>query len=331
MVFVYKKVVGDKSYYYLRASSVRKGKVVVKDVAYLGNSISAVKEALGRLPAQKEKIEKSYRKINLFLESNHFLEEAGKLKLKKDDYFGETVFVVEACTLHFNKVFKKSHELTQRETFDSFLVEYAFNTTAIEGNTITLKEARNLLDEGLTPKGKTLREIHDLQNTKKVFNSLDFKKNITHELIKKIHAGLLENIDSRTEYRDRDVRITKSHFKSTPWHLVKADLDLLLKWYNENKKMLHPFVVAVIFHHKFEKIHPFFDGNGRTGRLLMNFILLKNNCPPLIIQKKHRSEYLDALSEADGTFPNQAPPELYQELIQLAAAELNETYWNNFL
>ncbi|MDO8648097.1 MAG: Fic family protein [Candidatus Diapherotrites archaeon] len=330
MVYVYKKMIAGKPYYYLRASSISKGKSVVKDIAYLGNSIENAKKEIERLPQFKDKIEKSYRKIRLFLESNHYLEGAQKAKLKHDDFLKENQAIVEACALHYNKAFKKLDALTQKEILDNFIVEYAFNTTAIEGNTIGLKEARGLLEEGLTPKDKTLREIHDLQNTKRVFESLDLKRQLSRELIKEIHAGLLENIDSRNEYRIRDIMVTKSRFKPSPYYKVREDMDFLLEWFDKNKK-LHPFVLAVIFHHKFEKIHPFMDGNGRTGRMLMNFILLKNNYPPEILQKKHRSEYLEILNEADKAFITEAKPEHYAGLIAFATAELNETYWNNFL
>jgi Fic family protein len=331
MVFIFKKTVGGKSYYYLRASSRKGAKVISKDVAYLGSSVAEVKEALPKLPKFKKDIEKAYRKVNLILESNRFLEEAGRARPKADIFLGNSLFSVEACALHFNKVFGKLDSLTKKEIFDNFVVEFAFNTTSIEGNTIDLKEARELLEDGLTPKGKTLREIYDLQNTKRVFEGLDFGEDISHEFIKKTHADLLENIDVRTEYRARDIIVTKSRFKSAPFHLVKSELDLLIKWYSENKKKLHPFVLAVIFHHKFEKIHPFMDGNGRTGRMLMNFILMKNKYPPVIIQKKNRPEFLDALSTADESFVTEAMPEKYSELTQFVAAELNETYWNNFL
>lgn len=331
MVYVYKKTIGGKPYYYLRASSTKNGKIIVKDIAYLGNSITRVKLELGKLSQFKDKIEKSYRKINLFLESNHFLEEVQKAKLKTGKFLGESTLIVEACAFHYNKVFKKLDSLTQKEILDNFIVEYAYNTTAIEGNTIGLKEARDLLEEGLTPKGKTLREIYDLQNTKKVFETLDFSKELSHEFIKETHAWLLENIDPRTEYRNRDITVTRAKFKATPYYQIKQDMGLLLDWYSDNKKKIHAFALATIFHHKFEKIHPFFDGNGRTGRMLMNFILMKNNYPPTILQKKHRSEYLDALNKADKALISKTRPEDYFELISLAVAELNETYWNNFL
>ncbi len=331
MVFIYKKIVGAKTYFYLRASEREGNKVFSKDIAYLGDSIASAREELSKLSKYKKEIEKSYRKINLFLESNHYLELAQKSKSKRDEFLEDSLYEVEACKLHYTNVFKKLDTLTQKQILDNFVVEYAFNTTSIEGNTIGLAEARDLLEEGLTPKGKTLREIYDLQNTKKVFENLDLTKDISHTLIKKVHAELLDRIDSRTEYRPIDVRITNSRFKVTPFYMVVKDLNLLIEWYTKNKQKLHPLVLAGIFHHKFEKIHPFLDGNGRTGRMLMNFILMKKNYPPIIIQKKYRSDYLDALSEADESFVSSAEKKDYEKLIKFETNELIEMYWNIFL
>ncbi|VVB99766.1 Fic/DOC family protein [uncultured archaeon] len=331
MVYIYKKMVGGKSYYYLRASSRKGEKVSVKDIAYLGNSIAEAKESLSKLPKYKEKIDKAYRNIGLFVESNHFLEEAQNMKLKADPFLGEKLAEVEACRLHYSKFFGKQDPETKKEIFQNFLVNFALNTASIEGNTISLTEARDLLEEGLTPKGKTLREIYDLQNTEKVFNSLDFTKELSHEFIESMHDCLLENIDSRKAYRTRDIIVTRSRFKSTPGHLVKLDMDLLLKWFNGNRRKLHPFVLAAIFHHKFEKIHPFMDGNGRTGRMLLNFILMKNGYPPVIIRKKIRADYLDALSRVDSFFLDAAEPKQYLPLVKLVAQELTENYWNIFM
>src|SRR3989344_2926021 len=75
MAYIYRKVVGGKAYYYLRASARKGNKVLVKDIAYLGSSIKEAREALGKMPKFRDKIDKAYRKINLFLESNHFIEE----------------------------------------------------------------------------------------------------------------------------------------------------------------------------------------------------------------------------------------------------------------
>jgi len=333
MVYIYKKPIGNKNYYYLRASEKKGKKLVTKDIAYLGSSIEEVKKNLDKLSQYKENIRKSYKKINFVLESNHFLEKAQKLKLKKDDYLKDKTNDVEACKIHFNELFRKLNELTKKEIFKNYVIEFAYNTASIEGNTINLEEARNLLNEGITPKDKTLREIYDLQNTEKVFFDLlnnKLKDKLDHNFIIEIHDKLLENIDERKGYRKTDIRVIKSNFDATPGKYVKTDIDLLLKWFNETKGKIHPLILAIAFHHKFEKIHPFMDGNGRTGRMLMNYILLSNNLPPTIIHKRTRKEYLEAMREADEVDLWKINDN-YNELIAYGADEFIDTYWNLFL
>jgi len=332
MVYIYRKIVGGKPYYYLRVSERKGKKVMARDIAYLGSSIDEVKQSLDNLPQYKESIRKAHKTIHSFLESNHFLEKVLALKLKEDKFLGEKLEEIEACRLHYNNVFKKRDELTKKEIWNNFIVEFAFNTTSIEGNTITLKEAKSLLEEGMTPKNKTLREIYDLQNTEKVFlHLLEVKDELTNEFIINVHRGLVENIDARTGYRKEDIRVFKSHFDATPGPYVLADMKLLLRWYNENKNRLHPLVLAVIFHHKFEKIHPFMDGNGRTGRMLVNYILMIAEYPPLILHKRSRLEYLDVLKKADDSDLTKSSVDDYSQLAQFAADEMAISYWELFL
>ncbi|MFA4887590.1 MAG: Fic family protein [Candidatus Nanoarchaeia archaeon] len=332
MVYIYKKPIGNNTYYYLRASERKGNKSIVKDLAYLGTSLEEVKTALNKLPEHSNNIRKTYKTIHTFLESNHYLEKIKEHKLKKDDYLKEQLEDIEACKLHYTTVFTHQPDLTKQEILKNFLIEFAYNTTSIEGNTITLQEARNLLQDGLTPKNKTLREIYDLQNTEKVFfQLLTSHEEVTHQFIINLHKELMNNIDPRIGYRTTDVRVIKANFKATPAPYVKTDMGLLLDWYKKNKNNLHPFVLATAFHHKFERIHPFLDGNGRTGRMLLNYLLLKNNYPPTIIHKKTRTTYLKALREADKADLFQLPKDHYQELIQFTAEELATTYWNIFL
>ena len=332
MVYIYKKIIGKKPYYYLRASEKKGSRLITKDMAYLGNSIEEAKKALDKLPQYKKKIRKAYKTLNKFLESNHSLEKAKALKLRKDEFLDKKQIEIEACKLHYNDIFKKKDDLTKKEILKNFVIEFAFNTTSIEGNTITLQEARNLLEEGMTPKNKTLREIHDLQNTEKVFFSiLESNEDLSNEFIIKTHSGLMENIDMRKGYRTIDIRVFRANFKSTPAPYVKTDMDLLLKWYGKNKSTLHPLVLATIFHHKFEKIHPFMDGNGRTGRMLMNYILIQNGYPPIVIHKKTRAEYLEALRDADKSDLTKASKEDYFSLVQFTSDEMVNSYWSIFL
>jgi Fic family protein len=333
MVYIYKKPLGDKTYYYLRASEKKGKKLITKDIAYLGSSIEEVKINLEKLSECKEKIRKSYKILNTFLESNHFLEKVKKLKIKQDSFLKEKTNEIEACKLHYSEVFDKLPELTKKEIFKNYVIEFAYNTTSIEGNTINLEEARNLLNEGITPKDKTLREIYDLQNTEKVFFELleKDKIEIDHDLIVYIHDKLLENIDARNGYRTTDIRVVHSNFDATPGKYVKTDMDLLLKWFKENQNKLHPLVLAIVFHHKFERIHPFLDGNGRTGRMIANYILLKKHLPPMIIHKKTRNEYLEAMREADESNLWKLEESKYTDLINYGISEFIEAYWSLFL
>jgi fido (protein-threonine AMPylation protein) len=333
MVYIYRKVIGNKEYYYLRASIREKDRIITKDIAYLGSDLGRVREQVDELPKKyHEQIRKTYKTIQRFLDINSYREQA-KEKLPKGTFLSpDSLLNIEAAHIHYQTRFPKKDPLTQQETWKEFIIEFAFNTTSIEGNTITLKEAAHLLVESRVPKDKTLREIYDLQNTEKTFNSIlrDAPQEITHDLIQDIHRGLLANIDNRNGYRTDEVRVFKAAFASTPAPYVMTDMELFLKW-TDTQKDLHPFVRAVIFHHKFEKIHPFMDGNGRTGRMLMNVLLLSQSYPPLIIRKKNRPAYLDALHRADKSPPLKAEKEHYADLLEFTAKEYAENYWHIFL
>lgn len=331
MVYVYKKTKGKKEYYYLRASKRIGAKKVEKDIAYLGDSAETARKKLPEVARNKQEIKKSYRKINNFLENEYYRNKVKRLKLKEDEYLGGHLIDIEACRMHYLKEFDKLDKETKREVFENFSVEFAYNTTSLEGNTITLKEAKKFFEDGRTPANRKLREIYDLENTREtLFWLMGGKKILTHKLITDIHKKLMDRVDKRLGYRTKDIKVFKSHFDASPGIYVKTDMELLLKWYNENKKKLHPFVLACIFHHKFEKIHPFYDGNGRTGRMLMNYILMGTGYPPSVIYKKTREDYLDALGSADKV--NLTKVDIrYKTLVQYIADETIVSYWNLFL
>lgn len=331
MVYIYKKSKGNRTYYYLRASKRKGNKKVEKDIAYLGSSIEEARKKFPEIARKKQEIRKSYRKINMFLEGEYYKNKIKELKLKKDDYLGDALTDIEACKLHYKKVFQKLDKQSQKEILENFSIEFSYNTTSIEGNTITLEEAKKFFEEGKTPANRELREIYDLRNTREVFFWLmDEKKEINAALIIEIHKRLLKDVDERVGFRTKDIRVFQSHFDASPGIYVNADMDLLLKWYKENKKKLHPFVLASMFHHKFEKIHPFFDGNGRAGRMLMNYVLLRSGYPPSVIYKKTRSDYLEALSSADRVNLTETN-EKYKKLVKYLADETIVSYWNLFL
>lgn len=185
------------------------------------------------------------------------------------------------------------------ESFDkSFDVEYAHNSTAIEGNTLTLIQTRAILEEGLSVGGKTLREIYEVTNHAKAFAYV--KKRVSEGLpldesaMKDIHALLMENILMGGVYRNVEVRISGAGFKppapNEMYRQVKnffADLPY--------RTDLNPIELAAWMHAEFVKIHPFVDGNGRTSRMLMNYQLMAGGFLPISIAKESRLEYFEAL------------------------------------
>ncbi len=203
---------------------------------------------------------------------------------------------------------------------DVIYTKYSQGSTAIEGNTLTLREAHLLLDEGVTPQGKDLREVYELVNFKDLRMYIKgYKGDITESFIKKVHSILMNNLlESPGEYRRIFVLIEGADYEPPPAFEVQDLMRELVQWYNHNKDKMHSLELAGVFHARFETIHPFIDGNGRVGRALMNFILEKRGYPLIYLGLEHRNEYIDAVANAN--------KEDYKPLIKLLSRVLKETH-----
>lgn len=185
---------------------------------------------------------------------------------------------------------------------NTFFTELTYNSNAIEGSSLSLEDTELILNEGLVPKGKTLREINEAKNHKEAINFLNSYKGDLDELfILKLHAIILKDISERFagKYRENPVRIFGSNVSFPSYEKVPQLVKNLVYWYKLNKNKMHAFELAVVFSVKFVSIHPFVDGNGRVSRLLMNFILKKNNYPWINIYNKQREDYLKAVRQAN--------------------------------
>ncbi|MEK6859491.1 MAG: Fic family protein [Nanoarchaeota archaeon] len=261
--------------YYYRVKSIKKNKKVLKKKIYLGVNLN--KEDL----MKKEK--EADKKLNLF--------EA--ILDKKDIEFLDKI----------KKDFSREPKENFENRYEAFCSLFTHNSTAIEGNTLTLSETNYLLFENIVPSSRSLREINEVLNHKKAFDFiLSYKEDITREFILELHRLVVMNtlredlVSQIGKYRTVQVFIG-NHIPPRP-HEVPEKITNLLKWYSKNKNKIHPLVVASYFHTEFEKIHPFVDGNGRTGRLLMNFILHKNNYPMINILNSRKFKYYKVLQEA---------------------------------
>ncbi len=184
---------------------------------------------------------------------------------------------------------------------EAVFVKYAQGTTAIEGNTVTPRQASELLEHNVTPSGKTLREIHELTNFRDLQKFLDgYKGDVSERLIKHMHAIIERNISEILgAYRQIQVWIEKADYVPPPPFELPTLMKELIEWYRKNKGRLHPFELGILLHTKFVTIHPFTNGNGRIGRALLNFVLQKNGYPALFLDLGNRERYLDAAAEVN--------------------------------
>ncbi len=180
---------------------------------------------------------------------------------------------------------------------EEFLVEYTYNSTAIEGNTLTLRETDMVL-KGITIDKKPIKDHLEVIGHKDAFNYLadlvKEKEPLSENLIKQIHTLVLaDKPEDRGIYRRVAVKIIGAkHFTENPL-LIADKMEELIKEFNADKNT-NIIRKLALFHIKFEAIHPFIDGNGRTGRLLVNFELMKKGYPPIDIKYADRKAYYDA-------------------------------------
>lgn len=190
---------------------------------------------------------------------------------------------------------------------EQFEIEMTYNSNAIEGNSLTLRETFLVLSEGITIKGKPLKDHLEATNHKEaldfLYDLVDHEKNITFSeyLIKNLHQLVTQNIEKEWagRYRNAPVRITGTAHQPPDALELPHLMHDLVRWTGDQQKKMHVVELAAILQHKFVHIHPFFDGNGRTARLLMNVLLLQKGYPLVIILKNDRKRYYRVLQEAD--------------------------------
>lgn len=188
---------------------------------------------------------------------------------------------------------------------EALMLEWTYNSNSIEGNTLTLRETQLVLQEGITIKGKSLREHFEAKNHETAINYLytlvDKNYVLNSKDVLSLHGFVLRSIEDEFAGRLRNagVRISGANFIPPNASKVSDLLEELVSYINDNPQQLHIIELATVFHHKLVWIHPFFDGNGRTVRLAMNLLLMKYGFPPAIILKNDRKKYYEALNQAN--------------------------------
>lgn len=189
---------------------------------------------------------------------------------------------------------------------EQFAIEMTYNSNAIEGNRLTLRETQLVISEGITVRGKSLKDHLEAKNHNEAIHFLydllekDKRHTISEHLIRSLQQLIVSESDPEVagKYRTGNVSILGSKHNPPDAIEIPKLMQDLLKWIRKSAKM-HPVELAALAHHKLVHIHPFFDGNGRTARLFMNLLLLQKGYPLVIILKNDRKKYYAALEKAD--------------------------------
>lgn len=240
---------------------------------------------------------------------------------RNDSPYAELFTEVDALKAELDK----RRPLTQGELQrlrDEFLIEYTYNSNAIEGNTLTLQETALVL-EGITVDKKPLKDHLEAVGHRDAFLYVqDLVKNnvpFSESIIKQIHTlVLMDRPDDRGVYRRIPVRIMGAFHVPPDPILVLEQMENLVAEFVGNKK-LHPIERAALFHLRFEGIHPFVDGNGRTGRLILNLMLMQAGYPPINVKYSDRKRYYEAF---DAYYRDAMPKTMTEIIVTCIQTEL---------
>ena len=264
---IIKRSKGRRLYYYLQHSYRENKKVITKEL-YLGKTIPKdIHESIGRL----------------------------RNEAKKDLYIK-----LEEIKKSFQREYNKFPKSIKDKEKKQIAIVFTYNTNAIEGSTITLAETREIIEKNIAP-NKSLSDIKETELHSKVFlDMLNKKEKISINLLLKWHYNLFNETKQDISGKFRDYSVRVGNYIAPDWQEVNRLMNKLINFINKSK--LNAVELAAISHFRFESIHPFGDGNGRVGRLLMNHILWYNKYPILIIENKKRMQYYKALQGGEEAF-----------------------------
>jgi Fic family protein len=264
---VVKRKKGNEEYLYLQHSSRENGKVITKET-YLGKNI----------PKNLDGIEQEFKK-----------------QFNKELYRK----LVEIRT-NFQDEWKRIPQSAREREKEEIAIAFTYNTNAIEGSTITLEEAREIIHDNISP-NKPLNDVKETEAHSNVFlEMLNHRAELSNDLLLSWHKRIFGDTKKDISGRYRDFHVRVGPYIAPDWQEVRGLMNGFIKFVNSEK--MNPVELSAVAHYRFERIHPFGDGNGRIGRLLMNYILWHAGYPMLIIEYKKRKSYYKALQRGEEGF-----------------------------
>jgi fido (protein-threonine AMPylation protein) len=288
MVYVEKKKIRNREFYY-HTKSIR-----------LGNKIKKYRRYIGKDKKTAYSKEEIINSVNQFL-NNEYDTIKDHYKLEKVTYSESAIKDIIKENSIINALSEFNPETKKKMDFE-FAIEFIYNSNNIEGSKLPINEVRNIMS-GKKSKYKDRNEILEAQNSIKAYEYIDKDFKFNMKSILKLHAILTKDLTDHygkpytQGFKDAENVVGKFNFKTTHPSNVKKELKELIDWYKFNKKKKFTPELAFRFYFQFEQIHPFMDGNGRTGRLIMNKILKENNFNPMIIYNKNVDAHLNAFAK----------------------------------
>ncbi|MFA5485310.1 MAG: Fic family protein [Candidatus Pacearchaeota archaeon] len=284
MSYIEKRTINQKDYYYF-----------TKKVRFMNKTFTIKKNTGKNITKEKYILDNLEDLTNKELEFKLiFLD-----KIKEDlSYNKELSQRIEKKSILINNLLEAKNI---KKIIDlEFAKEFIFNSNNIEGSKIPPETVREIIEKGDT-KYFQKNEIKEVKNSILAFEYIQksFKFNVNS--IKRLYHILTKDLyrEGNQEYPKGFKKISNvvGNSQTTPPEEVEIELDNLLKWYKKNKNLIHPLILAFEFHKRYEKIHPFIDGNGRTGRMIMNKILISSGYYPIIIFKTNKQTYFNSLEQ----------------------------------
>jgi len=281
-----KRKVGKKTKHYL-AHSYREGSKVHKFRKYLGTDLNATKLKERKTIAEK-----------LILEEIH------KYKIIKDPLnFELSEKEIKTIKKLEKEIPVKISHLSEGD-WKKFSKLFSYNTNAIEGSKLNQKEVQEILEQDKWP-DKSKGDIAEAYGVDEAIRFIrKTEEHLSIDLLKKIHKIVFKNSKSfagNLRKKGQEVvvmnKLGKIVHEGAPQTKINYLLNELIEWYNKNKRKYPALVLGAVVHNQFENIHPFADGNGRVGRIILNNILIKHHLPPININIKNQIEYYNSLQE----------------------------------
>lgn len=220
-------------------------------------------------------------------------------KIIPDNILQAKKLIIKTKAKKYKNIIKKI--INNPDIYEEFVLSLTYNTNSIEGSALTKDETADILFQNATLANKDLIEHLEAKNHQTalqyLFDEINFNFKINEDFILKLHSILMNGIRKDAgEYREHGVRIVGTNVPTANYIKISFLMNKLIKDINSKKQDIIYFIAEI--HSRFEKIHPFSDGNGRIGRLLIDAMLLKRNLPPAIIKQKDKRFYYKYLNKS---------------------------------